>query len=148
MNHLPYFADLTPYSPGREDNELGITPLAVGWLRRGKPFQTGAPPAGFLFKLAGFCLPENSLEAFARPLPCGLETHPVKPLLARGRPLPLGRREIRVIGLEEIYAAPDLIYHYVAEHGYLPPREFIDAVDRGPQPGSPELKALLRALGG
>ena len=27
-----------------------------------------------------------------------------------------------------IYAAPNLIYHYVKEHRYLPPMEFINAV--------------------
>ena len=27
-----------------------------------------------------------------------------------------------------VYAAPTLIWHYVTEHGYRPPDEFIDAV--------------------
>ena len=33
------------------------------------------------------------------------------------------------------YAAPNLIYHYVAD-GYLPPDEFIQAVMHGPLPDS------------
>ena len=42
--------------------------------------------------------------------------------------LRLGSAEIRVFGREEgTYAAPDLIYHYVVDHHYLPPEEFIKA---------------------
>ena len=32
------------------------------------------------------------------------------------------------MGQAVIYAAPDLIYHYVKEHRYLPPTDFINAV--------------------
>jgi hypothetical protein len=40
----------------------------------------------------------------------------------------LGNGEIRVRALDgKIYVAPVLIYHYVASHGYLPPRVFIDS---------------------
>jgi len=42
-----------------------------------------------------------------------------------------------------LYAAPALIYHYVVEHDYKPPQEFIDAVMTVPQPGSEEYNALL-----
>jgi hypothetical protein len=41
-----------------------------------------------------------------------------------------GNGEIRVAALDgNIYVAPVLIYHYVTAHGYVPPREFVDAVD-------------------
>jgi hypothetical protein len=42
----------------------------------------------------------------------------------------LGSAEIWVpaLGQAVIYAAPDLIYHYVKEHRYLPPADFINAV--------------------
>ena len=36
------------------------------------------------------------------------------------------------------YAAPNLIYHYVVDHQYLPPDAFVRAVLDGPLPGSPE----------
>ncbi|MEU3075515.1 hypothetical protein [Streptomyces laurentii] len=42
---------------------------------------------------------------------------------------PRGNGEIRVPGESGItYAAPDLITHYVAAHGYRPPQVFVDAV--------------------
>jgi hypothetical protein len=36
--------------------------------------------------------------------------------------------EIRVAGEQVVYAAPLLIIHYIEEHGYLPPAEFLEAV--------------------
>jgi hypothetical protein len=41
----------------------------------------------------------------------------------------LGTAEIRVASDDGIcFAAPTLIYHYVAEHGYRPPEQFVEAV--------------------
>jgi hypothetical protein len=41
----------------------------------------------------------------------------------------LGNGEIRVRGADgTLYAAPSLIAHYVADHSYLPPDGFIDAI--------------------
>lgn len=37
--------------------------------------------------------------------------------------------EIRVTGGQVIFAAPVLIVHYIEDHGYLPPAEFLRAVD-------------------
>jgi hypothetical protein len=46
-----------------------------------------------------------------------------------GKTLMLGSAEIQVAGKgDRIYVAPDLIYHYIAVHQYLPPAEFLDAV--------------------
>jgi len=41
----------------------------------------------------------------------------------------VGSAEIRVKGDNGIeYACPDLIYHYIRKHRYLPPQEFLDAM--------------------
>jgi hypothetical protein len=40
----------------------------------------------------------------------------------------LGGSEIFVIKDKLVYIAPSLIFHYVLDHEYLPPDEFIDAV--------------------
>jgi hypothetical protein len=46
-----------------------------------------------------------------------------------GERSPVGDAEIRVTGTgDRRYAAPTLIVHYVAAHGYRPPDEFVDAV--------------------
>jgi hypothetical protein len=42
----------------------------------------------------------------------------------------LGSAEIRVKGAGgKVYAAPNLIYHYMKDCGYLPPQEFLGALD-------------------
>jgi hypothetical protein len=38
--------------------------------------------------------------------------------------------EIRVAGDRIMFAAPVLIVHYIEEHGYLPPAEFLEAIAR------------------
>jgi hypothetical protein len=41
----------------------------------------------------------------------------------------LSSTEIRVVGRDgRVYAAPGLVCHYVAAHGYQPPQEFVEAV--------------------
>lgn len=61
------------------------------------------------------------------------------------RTILLGRAEIRVIDTKRdvIYAAPELIIHYIVNHNYLPPEEFIDAVITGPKPNSEEFCAMV-----
>lgn len=46
-----------------------------------------------------------------------------------------GGAEIRVFSpTGKLYAAPNLIFHYVEAHDYLPPQEFMDALFAGPLP--------------
>ncbi len=62
--------------------------------------------------------------------------------------LKLGSAEIRVFGNGgKIYAAPNLIYHYVTVHGYKTPDEFVSALKEGPLPGSKEYFDRLHSLG-
>ena len=59
----------------------------------------------------------------------------------------LGTAEIRVVGAKGVYASPTLISHYVAEHHYAPPADFLHGVLRGPGPTSEAYQAaLLRKL--
>src|SRR5439155_5623857 len=64
------------------------------------------------------------------------------------RPLMLGGAEIRVFGERgRIYAAPNLIYHYVVAHHYKPPDEFLQALRQGRCPPEPEYLDLLERAG-
>jgi hypothetical protein len=58
----------------------------------------------------------------------------------------LGSAEIRVFSNEgRIYAAPNLLFHYVCEHHYRPPKEFVQALRTGPRPPSQAyFDALMR----
>jgi hypothetical protein len=42
--------------------------------------------------------------------------------------LPLGARNVYIIGNERVYVAPSLIEHYIEGHEYQPPLEFQAAV--------------------
>ena len=55
--------------------------------------------------------------------------------IAVGEEMLLGSAEIRVFGQAGlIYAAPNLIYHYVLLHHYSPPEVFVPAMKEGPKP--------------
>lgn len=55
-----------------------------------------------------------------------------------GREIGLGNSEVRVLDKERevIYASPNLIIHYILNHNYRPPQEYIKAVIEGPKPNS------------
>jgi hypothetical protein len=57
----------------------------------------------------------------------------------------LGSAEIRVFGKRgKIYAAPNMLYHYVTAHQYKPPDEFLHALKESPCP--PTDNVLIRLL--
>lgn len=102
----------------------------VGWLDAGHDFATGAAPAWLVPRIARLIVgaPVNVTRGYH---PCGLCQDPPFPVEIQidGLARPLGDREIRVRGPDgTLYAAPSLVAHYIAEHGYLPPPRFIDAV--------------------
>ncbi|MGH3310044.1 MAG: hypothetical protein ACRDP3_05595, partial [Streptomyces sp.] len=50
-------------------------------------------------------------------------------ILVGGESVTLGNAEVRVISRHGRWLiAPTLVHHYVNEHSYLPPEEFIEAV--------------------
>jgi len=60
----------------------------------------------------------------------------------------LGTSEIRIFGENDIvYAAPDLIFHYVTAHHYKMPDEVIHALRHGPCPPESEYFDRLRLTG-
>lgn len=115
-----YFADLTPcpYNGVREKNGL-----SVGWLDKLHDFPRGPVPAEFVERLTEIC--KNpvvhhlgfhfcELCNFARDSSLeGARSSTVIQVVARGG---------------TIYFAPAMICHYVSQHGYQPPEDFIEAV--------------------
>ena len=138
--------DLTPYTRCPADETIGLDPLAVGFLNGRPDYPQGQAPAKFATKLLRFCHPQLTVCTMRTIRPCPLCNETITNIEIDGQACILGSAEIRVIGEEDIFAAPTLIYHYVTVHNYLPPDEFIDAVLHGPQPESAEYRALIRAL--
>jgi len=146
---MSYFKDLTQYIYSKgEKSHLPV--LNIGWLSNSESFITGETSQEFKDKLYRFCLDEYVvlvMRGFHNCEFCGLslsewgKTHP--DYGKNAGLMGLGDGEIRVIGLSKVYASPTLIYHYVVEHNYKPPQEFVDAVLTGPQPDSAEHQDLL-----
>lgn len=132
---MAYFPDLSEYAYSMYDERaFGRLPiLNVGWMEQPHPLPTGAVPAGFREKLTTFCARERLVHLTQGVQACDLCTGPLV-----GSRRPFGNGEIRVLGKGVVYAAPTLIGHYVAAHGYRPPGEFIQAVLEGPGPDARE----------
>jgi hypothetical protein len=142
VRHIMYIPDL--FRLKHLDEPLCLT---VGWLDATHPYPQGTPAALFIERFWAFC------DAPVHPTfgihDCELCEPPTTVYqVQRGdETIYLGTAEIRVFGSDaKVYAAPTLIYHYVVDHNYLPPAEFIQAVLVGPLPNSAEYQALTVAF--
>jgi hypothetical protein len=126
-----YFEDLSPYSYYLK--KPLETVLNVGWLDGSHPFEVGPLNEPAFRKLADICGSKppvyahvNKMRSFARCPICRLDQFPT---LDPGYRMQIGMTEIWIPNSTRGYfAAPSLIVHYVAEHGYSPPQAFWDAV--------------------
>lgn len=139
---MVYIPDLSPY-PITEEYRIWGT-VSIGWLTAKVPFPHGQVPEEFIDRLFLFCLnPVLRTRGFHTCEFCS----PPPPFLVYAqmgnKRIGLGSAEIRVIYQGRVYAAPDMIYHYVMEHQYRPPEEFIEAVLQGPLPDSAEYQTFL-----
>jgi hypothetical protein len=125
---VTYFADLTPYS--FLASAATSAALNVGWLDPTHPFRQEATEREFHHRLFAFCEhPVHRTRGIHRCAFCPVPGNgPAQRETLNGRTVVLGSAEIRVGGAGVTYAAPDLIYHYVVQHRYRPPGEFIRAV--------------------
>ena len=144
---MAYFRDLTAYSYYDTGESPGT--LNVGWLEKGHRFPTQPPSVDFLRRLWPFCkLALVQMRGFHVCHFCAPVKVGVPKFEFEGETIGFGSAEIRVISSSgKIYAAPNLLFHYVRDHHYAPPEEFIAAVLSGPEPGSVEYYAILKAQG-
>lgn len=116
--------------------EAGLLPgaLNVGWLTWWLPYRRGEAPEGFLPALRDLCLgPKAVQHRGLHYCPFCYWCRPGSPILLNhdGREAFLGGSIVTVRhGNGTVYAAPDLICHYVEKHRYLPPAKFVDVVLR------------------
>ena len=147
---MAYFPDLTSYSYFPLEIEQENT-LNVGWLSSEYEFPTGSVDEAFTERLWLLCAYRlRQTRGFHLCPFCKHQSRPLHPLTVTHQEseLLLGTAEIRVSGEDgKIYAAPDLIIHYVVSHKYRPPDEFIAAVLSASPPHSSSYKAFLRRIG-
>ena len=123
--------DLSVYRYGREKEFAGA--LNVGWLSRWHRLTRGRSPKGFSDALLGMHFrPANVFHA-------GFHCCPFCPLFGivqmrclvkeDGIHTHLGSGILSVTHRDgTVFVCPDLIYHYVKKHRYLPPQKFVEAV--------------------
>jgi len=136
---MAYFPDLSPYAYGH-----GIHPgvVHVGWLDGIHPFPKG-PVESYLVEKIKW-LAKKPVELYRGVHVCELCIEPpdlekttmtnrviVDPNCswAKWAAQRSGSGEIRVIYGRVTFAAPVLIVHYIEEHRYLPPAQFLRALE-------------------
>jgi hypothetical protein len=170
---MAYFKDLSEYSYLKEARRSHT--VNVGWLERWHRYTKQTVSEEIAQLLWNFCkisiaqtrgfhvcnlcdkidwLGGQVIGTLARRIGCFNAWRPNRklepPLRAcRGEEsLVLGSAEIRVFGKgDTLFAAPNLIYHYVINHHYKMPDEFVAALKGGPSPEDPEYLARLGSLG-
>jgi hypothetical protein len=127
---MAWYADLTPCTYFDGEQPHGAKLLAVGWLEHGHAYQHGMVDSAVINKLVA--LFRNSWEPgmFLGWHDCDLCQPPSWPdaFHAAEGSVPMGIANLFVPGTGVLYAAPSLILHYIAVHGYAPPEAFCTAV--------------------
>jgi hypothetical protein len=142
---MTYFRDLSDYKYFHGTRQVGTK--NVGWLEQNHEFERTVPSEDTLDCLWSFCaisvIQTRGIHA------CDLCAPPQSVFAARhGIRLRLGSSEIRVFSKEgAVYAAPNLIYHYIRTHHYKPPDEFLRAVSKGSRPPNQKYFERLKKLG-
>ncbi len=136
---MTYFSDHSPYAYGHGSHP-GV--VHVGWLDNIHAYPKGAVDARLIEKMK--LLASKPLQLYRGMHICELCAEPpdlVKTTLpnrvvldpncswARWVHQRSGNGEIRVSGGGIVFAAPVLIVHYIEAHSYLPPTQFLKAVD-------------------
>jgi hypothetical protein len=131
-----YVADLATDSPIAR----GPWVRAVGWLAKASPGARGPSPPDFVERLRVLCdRSSESAEALNWPVSAGLHACDFCEAYHSGG-------NIGVPDGHLLFVAPDMIAHYVSQHGYAPPRAFVEAVLRCPMPGTPEYAKAVRGF--
>ena len=108
---------------------------AVGWLEDGHPFARGPAPADFLAALK-----THVASAYQPFIFMGVHLCSLCEKLGLRRQ---GHHNLLIPTADLLYVAPELVVHYVEDHGYQPPPEFIAAVLGCPVQQSPAFMEML-----
>jgi hypothetical protein len=127
-----YFEDLTFYSYYKKEPFRNV--LNVGWLDAAHKYAVKEPNTDFIKKLANLVANEDGCNAHVNKIrglhPCNICGKDVVTETVFGQPILLGASEIWVPFESGWYASPSMVLHYVFEHHYGPPDQFIDAVSK------------------
>jgi hypothetical protein len=125
-----YFEDLTNYSYYQQRSFSRVK--NIGWLDKNHSFPVGKVSENFLEKLRKLIGKSNKTNLHVNPIrgihPCNLCGKDSLKIEKKNQSIFLGSSEIWIPYGENYFAAPSMILHYIEEHNYLPPQEFIESV--------------------
>ena len=116
---MTYFPDLSPcrYFNGLWSDRL----IAIGWLEPGNEYQKGDVSEEFFKALVTLLKdPWEPLMALGYHC-CSFCRLKAEFSRYKDHELPLGARNVYIIGNGQVYIAPSLIEHYIESHEYKPP---------------------------
>lgn len=124
---MTYYPDLSVYDYDYYSPPEGMT---IGWLEKGHGFQTGEVETEDLENLSDLGhLAEGQSRGWHYCAFCGKRELQYAWSERFNSKYSLGSAEIRVRSDDgTLYIAPNLVIHYVLDHGYRPPDEFLQAV--------------------
>jgi hypothetical protein len=141
---MSYFPDLSPYAYGHGSHPDVVH---VGWLDNLHPYANGSVDVRLIEKMKR--LASRPVELYRGKHRCELCEEPsdlVKTYLRNGIVIDpncswaqwiderSSNGEIRVFREGTTFAAPVLIVHYIERHNYLPPDQFLKAIEEAPGP--------------
>jgi len=141
------FRPRRPLSLGVRQNSVSHIPdlgkvgdwIAIGWLHPDHPYSQGSVSPEFASRLREFALLWfKSVEALGWPVSAGVH-------LCEFCGKVTGTSMFGVLSHGHLYYVPDMVAHYVDEHGYAPPISFVQALMACPLPGTREYAALVTA---
>jgi hypothetical protein len=142
--HIPDLA-LCKYHDGPLNAESWYVPLlAIGWLEHPYSFATGATTPSIVSRLTALIEQTRAVYrqyTFRGVHECSLcsasQRHPHKEV-------GWSQDNLLLPGANVVYAAPSGIVHYIEEHAYRPPQEFLDAVAACPAVDTHQYQDALR----
>lgn len=123
--------DLQPYRDEKQFTTYREV-LCIGWLYSNASFSAGTVITEVIEKLK-LLLTSNAATNHDRSItPCYLcDSRERVEVDIDGGKIYLGSSEIWIPSFgHHVYAMPDMIYHYIQKHAYLPPIEFLESLDK------------------
>ncbi|MFJ4095384.1 hypothetical protein ACIPYS_27670 [Kitasatospora sp. NPDC089913] len=125
---MTYYPDGSPYTYHQPAEGM----VNIGWLDRSHAYQQGEVADEVVDGLLRLVTrPDNQTRGLHECHFCGVIFLTVDNPHAKNGTSLLGSAEIHVRGSSggTVFVAPTLVIHYIVEHQYQPPDEFLDAVE-------------------